>query len=254
MSASLEPHSLRVEDLAPLRAKTEVLSHFLNDHLRDHVETIRSLLAPRRIFGRYVGGTDLVTGSDRAFQLLQEQFRGIAPAFGLAPEMTDGELRELDHAPEVYPWEYTYDAKTDQTSKTLTITSPVRWVLTYRSGYSLSQFRQTVTTTGERVTRDLRAFILCALMMQMLLKGHPKLMRLLQDLRYEVTFESLPGLKTLPLPTVHACLPSFRPADPLLLMATGLSGVPAFIELIDLDRLRTLDDPFKAKLESLARA
>lgn len=36
------------------------------------------------------------------------------------------------------------------------------------------------------------------------------------------------------------------------LMAPRFSGVPAFIELIDLDSSRTFDDPLKSKFESLA--
>jgi hypothetical protein len=44
---------------------------------------------------------------------------------------------------------------------------------------------------------------------------------------------------------------SQRPSDELLLMATRFSGVPAFIELIDLGDNQTFDDPLRSKFESL---
>jgi hypothetical protein len=63
----------------------------------------------------------------------------------------------------------------------------------------------------------------------------------------------LPGLDTLAFATIQACVTSQRPSDELLLMAMRFSGVPAFIELIDLDSFRTLEDPLKSKFEALIR-
>jgi hypothetical protein len=245
--------SVSFEELATLRAKTESLSQFLDQQLRAHVETLRTLMSPQRVLGRYVGGKDIVAGADRAFEQLQEQFRGIAPAFGLVADFAEDELTDLENIPDLYAWEYTHQAKTHDEGKTLTLTSPVRWVLTYRSGYSLPQFRQAAAGKGERTTRDLRRFVQYALVMQMVIKGHPKLTRLLKDLRYDVTFDQLPGLAALSLTTLHACLSSVRPSDDLLVTATKFSGVPAFIELIDLNSIQALQDPLKSKFESLVR-
>jgi hypothetical protein len=50
---------------------------------------------------------------------------------------------------------------------------------------------------------------------------------------------------------VGSCLPSFRPADDLILTAIRFSGVPAFIELIDVEALNTLQDPLKLSLEKI---
>ena len=245
--------SVSFEELAALRAKTEALSQFLDHQLKMHVETLRPLMAPQRVLGRYVGGKDVVAGADRAFAQLREQFHDVAPSFGLAADLADDELSDLENIPDLYVWEYTHQAKTEHDGKALTLTSPVRWVLTYRSGYSLPQFRQAVAGKGERTTRDLRRFVHYALVMQIVIKGHPKLTQLLKDLRYDVAFDQLPGLGALPLTTVHACLSSFRPADDLLVMATRFSGVPAFIELINLESIRTLEDPLKSKFESFVR-
>jgi hypothetical protein len=51
----------------------------------------------------------------------------------------------------------------------------------------------------------------------------------------------------------NVALPSFRPADDLLLTAVRLSGVPAFIELIDTDALSSVEDPLRRQIEERIR-
>jgi hypothetical protein len=48
-------------------------------------------------------------------------------------------------------------------------------------------------------------------------------------------------------------VPSYRPTDDLLIAATRFSGVPAFIELIDLDAVTTLPDPIRITLTKLTQ-
>ena len=62
-----------------------------------------------------------------------------------------------------------------------------------------------------------------------------------------------PDTRQLPLVTIASCLPSFRPADDLILAATAFSGIPAFIELIDVDAAHSLGDPFKARVEEMLK-
>ena len=76
---------------------------------------------------------------------------------------------------------------------------------------------------------------------------------LLTDLRYQIQTEYAPDLPKLPLTTITFGLPSFRPPDDLILAATGFSGIPAFIELIDTDAASRLQDPLKTRLQELIR-
>jgi hypothetical protein len=244
---------LSFENLPEARAKTEAVSQVLEQKLVEYVETLRPLLAPQRVFGRFVGGKEAVGNVERAYTQLAEQFQAVCPSLGLAPSAPDEELSNVDNLPHCYPWEYSYEAKTGKESKSLTLTSPVRWVLTYKSPYTLSQFRQAVSGKGERSTREVRQFVVNALAMVQLLKSFPKLIQLLTDLRFDIRFEPLPNLGTLPLATVQCCVPSYRPSDDLLLAATRFSGVPAFIELIDLEALATLPDPLRITLTKLTQ-
>jgi hypothetical protein len=104
----------------------------------------------------------------------------------------------------------------------------------------------------KRQSEQVRQFVVNALAMHLLLGKFPGLVQLLGDLRYEVqTGAAAPGLGTLPLVTLSACVPSFRPSDDLILAATRLSGVPAFIELIEVEAVHRLQDPLKTRLEEM---
>jgi len=246
--------TLTFEQLADLREKTEAISQFLQKQLKAHLETLRPLLAPRRLLGKYMGGKEEVAGADRAFAQLQEQYKGVCgKPFALPPELDDGPLSNLDNRLELYPWEYTYQSKSERETRTVTITSPVHWVLTYSSEYTLSQLVQTMAGKEQRRSDSIRQFVVNALVMHAVLAKFPGIIQLLTDLRYELGTQKSPGLGELPLVTIRSCLPSFRPADSLILAATRLSGVSAFIELIDLDTLHTMPDPLKLQIEAILR-
>ncbi len=244
--------SLTIEDLSQLREKTESVAQFFEGQLRRYLDTLRPLFAPRRLLGRHVGAKDDVPGSDRALAQVQEKYREVCrQPFGLPPELPEDFLGHLDNRPEIYPLEYTHVAKNVKESKGLTITSPGQWILTYRSDYTLGQFRKTVIGKSERRAASVRDFVVDAIAMHLFLQAFPNLTQLLADLRYDVQMETLTGLGDLQCVIIRSCLPSFRPSDELLLTATRFSGVPAFIELIDLDATRSLQDPLKSRLEHM---
>ena len=71
------------------------------------------------------------------------------------------------------------------------------------------------------------------------------------DLRYDLNAASSGELGKLPLMTLTSCLTSFRPSDDLILAATAFSGVPAFIELVNLDEIKNPKDTLKAIFEQI---
>lgn len=246
--------ALSFEQLADLREKTEAISQFLQKQLRAHLETLRPLLAPRRLLGKYVGVKEDVVGADRAFAQLQEHYKGVCgKPFTLPPELDEGALSGIDSRIDLYPWEYTHQTKSERETRTVTITSPVQWILTYSSEYTLSQLVQATAGKEQRRSESIRQFVVNALVMQGMLAKFPGITQLLADLRYDIRLQKSPGLGELPLVTVRSCLTSFRPADSLVLAATRLSGIPAFIELVDLDAVKTLPDPLKLRIEEMLR-
>ncbi len=250
-SGTTTPH-LTFEQLADLREKTEAIAQFLKDRLKGHLETIRPAFAPRRALGKYTGIRDSVAGEDKAFAQLLTQYQEVCRnPFALPPELDQDILANIDNQLDVQPWEYTYEAKGAKEIKTLSMNSPARWVLTYSSGYTLAQVRQAVSGLQDRRSDYVRQFVVNALVMRFMFDRYPGISQLLTDLRYEVRIEKAQGLGELPFVTVSACLPSFRPADDLILTATRFSGVPAFIELLNVDAVPTLQDPLKLQIERM---
>ena len=245
---------LTLQGLGELRRKTEIISKFLQDQLTAHLETLRPILSPDRVFGKFIGSKADAALADRAFAQLQQNYKPFTMRpFDLPSEFDQHWLTLVGHRVMLYPWEYVYQAKTERETRTINMTSPVRWVVSFTSGYTLSQVIQGLAGKGERRPEHIRQFVVNALVTQLMITHTPGLAALFTDLRYQLQTDSTPDLPRLPLTVFTTGLPSFRPADDLILSATTFSGIPAFIELIDIDALPHLQDPLKARLEELLR-
>jgi hypothetical protein len=245
---------LTFEGLPELRAKTEGISKFLHEQLTTHLDTLRPILSPERLLGKAGGARAESHLADRIVAQLQQSYRPFATRpFDLPAEFDPYWLSLVGNRITLYPWEYTYEASNGRETRSIIMTSPVRWVVTFASGYTLSQFRQAVIGKGEHRPEHVRQFVVNALVMQAMFAHTPGLASLFADLRYRVETHSTPDLPKLPLTTITSGLPSFRPADKLILGATNFSGVPAFIELIDIDALPHLQDPLRARIEERLR-
>jgi len=133
------------------------------------------------------------------------------------------------------------------------MTSPLRWAVNFRTNYALAEIKN-VLGGKDTVRLDyLRQFVVNALVLQLVFNRNPGLIQLFKDLRYEVKTEADPALKGLPIATITSCLESFRPADDLIQAATAFLGVPAFIELIDLNAAQAPKDMLKERLEELLK-
>jgi hypothetical protein len=242
--------ALTLSELPELRRKTEAISRFLRDQIAAHLETLRPLFALERILGKYAGGKGDVPGVERTFAELQQSYRPFTRKPYDLPEALDPAwLGLVGHTLELHPWEYVHQIQ----GKSITMSSPVRWAINFRTNYSLAQVKNALA--GKEAARPdyLRQFAVNALVLQIVLSRNPGLTRLFQDLRYELKMETPLDLQGLPVFTVTSCLASFRPADELILAATAFSGVPAFIELLNLDAVQTPKDLLKERLEELAR-
>ena len=242
---------ITLDQLLDLRQRTERLSELLKDHLADYLSTLRPLLAPRRVLGKYAGAVGSIAREEEAFQQLGKRYDEVCGRFRLSTGLEKDHLSAVDADLEIYPWEYTHEASGDDQSHPVTVTSPVRWVLTYHSDYTLEQMRQVMAGKAERRPHAVRSFVVHALAIDLVLSRNEGVSRILTDLRYAVSTEYSSEFGKLPLTTLHAPLRSFLPADKLVLSSTRFSGVPAFIELIDLESIDQLQDPMQAKLNEI---
>jgi hypothetical protein len=242
--------TLNLSELPELRRKTEAISRFLRDQIAAHLETLRPLFALERILGKYAGGKSDVPGVERTFAELQQSYRPFTRKPYDLPETFDPAwLGLVGHSLELHPWEYVHQVQ----GKSITMSSPVRWVINFRTNYSLAQVKDALA--GKEMARQdyLRQFAVNTLVLQLLLARNPGLVELFADLRSELKSEHPVELCGLPVVTITSVLTSFRPADELILAATAFSGVPAFIELINLEVVQMPKDPLKERLEELLK-
>jgi hypothetical protein len=243
-----------LQALPDLRRKAEGVARLLHDQLTNHLELLRPILSPERVLGKYAGGRGDSLTADRAFNELQQRYKALAGTpFAFLGEFDPSWLNLGGSRPTLYPWEYAHEVKTDRDSRWVTMTSPLRWIVTFSSDCSAAQVRSMLKDLEPRRAESLRQFAINALVMGVIVSKTPGLTRLFTDLRYDLKVEPALEYGRLPLPIITSSLPCYRPADDLILAATAFSGVPAFIELVDVEAVRALQDPLRARLEEILR-
>ena len=247
MSSSTPP-VISLQDLPGLREKTEDVAQVLRQQLASHLETLRPLYAPERFFGKYTGGKLDAPTSELALSGLKEKYTPFAgKPVNLSADFDTQWLSLTGTSVELLPWEYTHMVG----DKEVAMTNPARWVLNYKTGFSIGKLRAALN--GKEVARPevLRQFIVNALVLQSVLRLAPGLTQLLTDLRYEVKTEVLPEFRSVPLVVVSSCLHTFRPPDEMISMAMAFSGVAAFVELLDIEASKNPRDLLKEKIAEL---
>ncbi len=191
-----------------LRRQTEAVSKLLRLQIVAHSETLRPLLAPERIFGKLAGGKNEVRGADSALEELKKNYRPFtSKPYDLPSEFNPQWLTLVGTALEFHPWSYSYAID----GKTITMTSPVRWVVIYQSNYDLARVKA-LLVGKEAVRLDfLRQFVVNALVLPIILSRTPGLVPLFADLRYGLKVETPGDLGGLPVVTITSVLNSFRP-------------------------------------------
>ena len=246
--------SLTFQELPALRKTTETISQELQQRLTSYLETLKPLLAPERFLGKHVGGKADVLGADKAMTHISQAYRDLGGKPFDLPRDFDAEwLAATGSRLELHRLEYMHNATNGAVTKPIRITSPLRWILTYGSAVTPFQALQSISGKDRGSGQNLRQFVINALVMQLVLTRNPGLTDLFGDLRFDLRTELFTEAGKLPFTTITSCLPSFRPADDLILAATEFSGVPAFIELIDTDAVGELPDPLKQRVLSLLK-
>jgi hypothetical protein len=245
--------NLSFEQLASARKRTQVISDFLEKQLLGYLDTLRSLILPERILGKLAGSKFDVPGADKTLTDLQESYRRLpGKPFDFPKEFETEWLSEVGVKVELQRWEYSREIQSESGNRTVAFTSPTRWVLAYGPGLSVVQAIQAFARKQDRRGNDqLRQFVVNTLVLNSLVARSGSLSALLGDLRYKVQLETHPALSGLPLAVVQSHVSTFLPPEPIIAAATELSGINAFIELIDIDAIRELRDPFKERIAQL---
>jgi len=252
-AAATEP--LKIEQLLHLHTLTKEVSKFCQRQLRGHLDTLAILFRPRRMLGEFIEGSEResVGGSDKTLAELRDLFKSVAlRPFDLRPELGTP-IESISTQLQLHEWEYLHETKTDLGWRAIKVTSPLTWVISYNSPYSLSILRQVLAGRETRNADAVRAFVLRACILHLQLTRFPAIADLLAGLRYRVEVRRSPELGDLPLVTLSAPISTVRPPDNLVTVASGLAGGAAFAEILDLDSVRSLRDPFREEVTTILR-
>jgi len=233
-----------------LRKNTEKIAKILDKRLKGHLNILKPLFIPRKLLGTYIKSSSMeeISGSDKAFAELQEQYAAICEKpFGL-PKKLKTPLPPISNKLEAIPFRYSLYIG-DSPKKATNITAANRWILSYRSECSYNRLKAMVMGTEKRQPDDMKQSLIEHLTMVILLKHFKDLIQLFQDLRYEVAIQKLEELGGLPVVILKASIESFLPPDDFILQVTQLSGIPAFQEIIDRDAVEKIPDPLRESLQ-----
>lgn len=249
------PLELDASNLLSLHTLTRDVSQLCLRQLKTHIDAISPLFRPRRYLGDHMEGTgkEGVAGADRNFAELQDLYSKVAvKPFDLRPELKSP-LESIASQFQFHEWEYNHAAQTDRGWQQIRVTSPLTWVLTYTSPYSLSTLTDVVSGNAARDTEAVRGFVLRSCLMAELFRKFPALSELLGGLRYKVEIRRSPQLGDLPLVTFSAPYATMRPADNLIAMASGLTGGASFAEVLDVESVRKPTDALRDATLQLMR-
>jgi hypothetical protein len=237
-----------LEQLLRLHSLTRDLAATCQKQLRAYLDTLAPLFRPRRFLGNHIegAGREPVVGSERTWTELQDLYRKVAvKPFDLRPEIPTP-LPSIQTQLALYEWEYVHGAQINRGWESIRVTSPMTWVLTYASPYSLTVLRQQLSQGNhQKEPESVRAFVLRACLMYMLFQKYPAMADLLGALRYKVEIRTIRDFGELPLVVLSAPFPTTRPIDDLLVKAAGFAGGNAFTEVADIEAIRQLRDPLQ---------
>lgn len=244
-----------IQRLLTLRKLTRAVADVLRLQLKDYLTTLVPVLRPKVLLGDYVqgAGKEAARNADKNFRELQELYESIATAkpFNLPKELNPP-LDVPGNALEMTPLEYSYKAQADQQGKLITITSPLKWILTW-SGCSPTRLRELLRDKN-RSAEDLKQCVLSYLVMHLIVTKQPGLTQMLEALHYPVSAsERLPEFGSLPVTIISSAISTLRPPDQVIIDSTEMSGMDAFEEVVNMEDILKMGDPLKEQLVELGR-
>lgn len=241
--------------LLALRRVTRKAAELMTFQLKDHLQTVNHVFRPRTMFGDFVAGQfkEPARGADLALVDLKSQYATVATAkpFTLPKEFPQS-IDNPSSIPEIATSQYWHPVSIGGKERRLEITSPLRWVLFYGSfppNRILELIRGREQTIGE-----LQRAVLHYLMMHVIIQRQPGIQRLFTALRFPIEFGRIEGCGELPIPIINALVPTVRPPDEIVAESTEISGLDAFEEVVDLNAVSNLADPWKTQFTEMTNA
>ena len=244
-----------IQKLLVLRRLTRTISDLLRGQMKEYLSTLAPLLHPKVVFGDYIQSSrkESVKGADKAFKELQSLYENVASAkpFLLSKELKPP-LDITSSAIEITPMEYHHVMQTDNESRTVSVTSPLKWVLNY-SGFTPGRLSELLADRG-RNADVVQSFVLHYLIMHIVVSKQTGIRNIFDALHFPFSTDYSQEFGELPLTFISSSVSTARPPDDLILESTELSGMAAFEEIINLDDIQKIREPFKEQLLDLVKS
>jgi hypothetical protein len=244
-----------IQRLLALRKLTRAISDLLRGELADYISTLSPLFRPAIVLGEYIASTSKVTakGADKAFREMQGLYETLAgsKAFDISRSLNPP-IEVSSATPEIAPVEYSYIARNERMSKTVAVTSPLKWILFY-SGFSPKDLEELIAKRV-RASSELPAFLLHYLLLYTLVTRQPGMCRILGALSFPVSAERYANFAELPIICISSPISTSRPPDDVIIESTEISGTNAFEEVANVQDIQKMPQPLKERLIELARS
>ena len=242
-----------VKSLLVLRKLTRAIADTARAQLTEYLNTLTPLLQPQGILGDYIQGAQKETTlkSDQAFKDLKALYESAAPAKPLnlrrelSPPFSFSNL-SLD----ITPLDYVHVAQTEGGPRKITVRSPLTWTLTYGS-FAPNRLQEVL---DQKLRGDeLQRYILSYIILNVVLKYRPGVTQMLEGLHFPVTTTTSSEFGELPVTRIGIGISTVRPSDAVVVESAELTGMDAFEEVVNVDEIGRLPDPFKERLLDLAK-
>ncbi len=248
--------SITMDRLLVLRRLTRALEQSVTGYVRGHVTALSPLCRPRPILGDFVQSPGKETPSrppDRVWKEVEAAYEALAPRapFSIARDLrppVDIPGTTLDQSP------LTYVHSTDAANggRRIVVTKPFEWILSY-SAAGPGALRDLLADKN-RDAGELQRLVLVTLVLNAVLKQLPGVVALFADLRIPLDTRRAPEFGDLPLTVLASAVPTLRPPDDVLVQSTEMTGTNTFQEVVDVDRLGAIPDPFRARVAEVLAA
>ena len=243
-----------IQSLLVLRKLTRAITETVRGQMSEHLATLTPLLKPSAVLGDYVQGGQKETTrrADKAFKELETLYHtiGTRAPFNLPRELSPP-INVLSTGLEITPCEYSHSASAGSEKRTITVRTPLTWTLTY-TGFGPSRLQE-LLNTKMRSNEEVMKFVLSYLALHVVVTNQPGLVKIMERLHLPIVSMKVPEFGDLPVTRIGANVVTRRPSDTVIIESAELTGMNAFEEVVEINEISALEDPFRESLLEVAR-
>ena len=242
------------QSLLALRKLTRAITESLRAEMTGYLATLTPLLKPTVVLGDYIQGgpKELTRKAEKSYKQLQTLYETVATAkpYNLTRELSSP-LNISGDGLEITPFDYAHQATADGASRNILVRAPLTWTLSY-SGYGPGRLQE-LLNTKMRSSEDVLKFVLSYLVLHVVLTNQNGVTQLLEALHFPISTVKVPEFGELPITRIGPTVTTSRPGDAVIIESAELTGMDAFEEVIRVEDLSRLKEPFKERLLDIAQ-